>query len=487
MLDQCIPTQTQTPIHADTHTDTDTDTPAQPHNTTTHTHTEDASAEGGREVGNGDKKERDEILPEDIPEMTPDEKRRIFTSDGFADFFTRSSRLVERALGQSSFDILKDYRVDENAEEGSDQQEQLSMIAKFSDDRHSKYRAVTSFDWSPKHPELVVCAYSARTNPAPNEPRGSVCIWSLNLLSTPEFVFQSQSPIMTTLFSKFSPTIVLGGAYSGQILAWDTRAKSMPVQRSLLSSQGHTHPVFCAAQIGSTHAHNLVTGSTDGTICTWSLDMLSQPQDCTLLTHKSRVVGLTSFSFLPGDLNAFVCGDEGGHLHKAARSERETMICPAKHHGPVTSVHVHPFQEFQDMGLFCSSSVDWTVRLHTNLNRSQPHLDASISLEDYTDYVYDAQWSPTHPALLATADGTGSLGLWNLNDDTEVPATKINVGRDPINHVRWAHDGKRIATGDSAGNLCVYALNEEVAVPRSASDECQKLGQRINDLAQMMQ
>jgi len=36
------------------------------------------------------------------------------------------------------------------------------------------------------------------------------------------------------------------------------------------------------------------------------------------------------------------------------------------------------------------------------------------------DYVYDVQWSPTHPAVFATADGTGIVSLWNINQSIEV-------------------------------------------------------------------
>lgn len=37
------------------------------------------------------------------------------------------------------------------------------------------------------------------------------------------------------------------GTYSGQIVLWDTRAKSLPVQRTPLSAAGHTHPVYSLA------------------------------------------------------------------------------------------------------------------------------------------------------------------------------------------------------------------------------------------------
>ena len=42
------------------------------------------------------------------------------------------------------------------------------------------------------------------------------------------------------------------------------------------------------------------------------------------------------------------------------------------------------------------------------------------SFNAFTDYVFDARWSPVHPAMFAAVDGQGILSLWNLNIDMEV-------------------------------------------------------------------
>ena len=39
------------------------------------------------------------------------------------------------------------------------------------------------------------------------------------------------------------------------------------------------HPVYCVQVVGTQNAYNLISVSTDGKMCSWSLDMLSQPQD----------------------------------------------------------------------------------------------------------------------------------------------------------------------------------------------------------------
>lgn len=51
------------------------------------------------------------------------------------------------------------------------------------------------------------------------------------------------------------------------------------------------HPVYCVNVVGTQNAHNLITVSTDGKMCSWSLDMLSTPQVGLFSpTHQSILV-----------------------------------------------------------------------------------------------------------------------------------------------------------------------------------------------------
>jgi len=88
----------------------------------------------------------------------------------------------------------------------------------------------------------------------------------------------TQSDVLSVLFSPFHSNLIFGGTYSGQILLWDTRAKHLPVLKTPLSAAGHTHPVYAMHMVGTQNAHNLITSSTDGTVCSWLVDMLAQPQ-----------------------------------------------------------------------------------------------------------------------------------------------------------------------------------------------------------------
>lgn len=62
--------------------------------------------------------------------------------------------------------------------------------------------------------------------------------------------------------------------------------------------------------------------------------------------------------------------------------------------------------------------------------------------------------------MFATVDGTGTLDLWNLNEETEIPVIKTKVADRALNKVQWSSDGKKLLTGDSTGTLYIYDTSE---------------------------
>ncbi|KAH0621483.1 hypothetical protein JD844_022840 [Phrynosoma platyrhinos] len=224
------------------------------------------------------KEEEEEVAPH---ELTEEEKQQILHSEEFLSFFDHSTRIVERALSEQ-INIFFDYSGrDLEDKEGEIQAgAKLSLNRQFFDERWSKHRVVSCLDWSSQYPELLVASYNNNED-APHEPDGVALVWNMKYKkTTPEYVFHCQSAVMSATFAKFHPNLVVGGTYSGQIVLWDNRSnKRTPVQRTPLSAAAHTHPVYCVNVVGTQNAHNLISISTDGKICSWSLDMLSQPQN----------------------------------------------------------------------------------------------------------------------------------------------------------------------------------------------------------------
>ncbi|XP_061697042.1 dynein, cytoplasmic 1, intermediate chain 2a-like isoform X2 [Syngnathoides biaculeatus] len=426
-----------------------------------------------------DLKEEEEVS---LHELTEEEKLQILHSEEFVNFFDHSTRIIERALSEH-VDLFFDYSGRDLEEKEGEIQggAKLSLNRHFTDERWSKHRVVTCLDWSPQYPELLVASYNNNMD-APHEPDGVALVWNMKYKkTTPEYVFHCQSAVMSAAFAKFHPNVVVGGTYSGQIVLWDNRSnKRTPVQRTPLSAAAHTHPVYCVNVVGTQNANNLISISTDGKMCSWSLDMLSQPQDSMELVFKqSKAVAVTSMSFPLGDVNNFVVGSEDGSVYMSCRHGSKAGISEMfeGHHGPITGIHCHTAAGPLDFShLFVTSSFDWTVKLWSTKNNKPLY-----SFEDNSDYVYDVMWSPTHPALFACVDGVGHLDLWNLNNDTEVPTASVTVDGNPaLNRIRWAPSGREIAVGDSEGRVLVYDIGEQIAAPRN--DEWSRFVRTLADI-----
>uniref|UniRef100_A0A672T257 Dynein cytoplasmic 1 intermediate chain 1 n=1 Tax=Sinocyclocheilus grahami TaxID=75366 RepID=A0A672T257_SINGR len=427
-------------------------------------------------------------------ELTEEEKQQVLHSEEFLIFFDRSIRVMERALAEDS-NIFFDYSGRDLEEKEGDLQggSSLSLNRLFYDEHWSKHRVITCLDWSPQlyhpllcslslshlspvstllssyfqYPELLVASYNNNED-APHEPDGVALVWNMKFKkTTPEYIYHCQSPVVSVGFARFHPNLLVGGTYSGQIVLWDNRShRRTPVQRTPLSAAAHTHPVYCVNVVGTQNANNLITVSTDGRMCSWNLDMLSQPQESMeLVYNKSKPVAVTGMAFPTGDVNNYIVGSEEGTVYTASRHGSKAGICEMfeGHQGPVTGISCHSAVGPVDFShLFVTSSFDWTVKLWST-KQNKP----LYSFEDNADYVYDVMWSPVHPSLFAAVDGMGRLDLWNLNNDTEVPTASVTIeGAPALNRVRWAAGGKEVAVGDSEGRVWIYDVGE-LAVPHS--------------------
>ncbi|RYP56842.1 hypothetical protein DL769_009846 [Monosporascus sp. CRB-8-3] len=386
--------------------------------------------------------------------LSDEELAALTASDEFVDFVERSTKVIERALDVSNdYDILRDYSLQaQDIEDEEDQagntagkgRRRIKEVVQFYDDRWSKKRMVSSLDFSPTFPELLLASYTKNPS-APHDPDGVVQVWNRHLHDRPEFLFHAQSDILTAKFSPFHPNLIIGGTYSGQVLLWDTRAKSAPVQKTPLTGSGHSHPVYSVDIVGTQNANNIVSVSTDGALCVWSVDMLSQPQESlTLLTpppNKFEDLAPTTMAFPQTDPTYFLVGSEEGPIYPCHRYDRagakagvDARVSYRGHAAPVMSVAFHPARGPVDLGdLVLSSSLDWSVKLWkvrapaATSTIVESAGTAVAPLADFVreDVVYDAAWSPVRPGVFALVDGAGGLEVWDLAVETEIPVARI--------------------------------------------------------------
>ncbi|KAL1963859.1 hypothetical protein VTN77DRAFT_7791 [Rasamsonia byssochlamydoides] len=434
--------------------------------------------------------------------LTEDELNAVTSSEEFLDFVERSSKVIERALDEE-YDILADYEMGVNGEEEEEDEygkkrRGIKEVAQFWDERWSKKRQISDLSFSPKFPELVLAAYTKNPT-APHEPDGLLQIWNQHLHSRPEYVFHSTSDILCAKFSPFHPNLIVGGTYSGQVLLWDTRSSraggGAPVQKTPLTGSGHTHPVYSIAIIGTQNAHNILTASTDGVVCGWTVDMLSQPQEYLELTtpppSKTEDLAPTTMSFPQSDPTFFLVGTEEGGIYPCHRYDRagakagtDQRLAYRGHAAPVMSTAFHPARGPVDLGdLLLSSSLDWSVKLWrvrppattaaSATSVAGPQVVSPLLDINREDVVYDAKWSPHRPGVFGLVDGAGNVEIWDLYTDTEVPAVRTTPSRGrggmltrSLNKIAWEErEGRRVATGGLDGVVTVFEVGKALSGP----------------------
>lgn len=486
----------------------------------------------------------DTEMADSATEMTAEEKTALLQSDAMEAFLNKASRVIERALTTSSkYDIMIDYGADVEQDSAVEEAtESLKQQFVFADEKWCKHRAVTDVDVSPFYPELMLVSYTARDfleeedkdvglsdqqwdtmgNSAVSAltdvsaiTEGVVLLWSTALPGRPEYRFTCHSQVTSACFNPFDRHIIIGGTYSGQIVLWDTRAKSAPVQKTALSAWSHTHPIYAMAVVGTKTSYNLVSASTDGRVCVWDIDQLQQPVDMldlrialsivsnytsvNISSDKKMEASVTSFAVFRKENKELYIGTEAGKLYftkleqqknkvgssddasnmdteKRSKSStlgsstdglvREVVVDPASkegsHFGPVTAMHFNPLLPVHRDGLLLTCSLDSTVKLWSTEHPESPVL----SFEPSSEYICDVRWSSVHPALFAVADGSGTISIWNILKDVEVPAVSEKVGEKALNKVRWSVDGKSVITGDADGKSYIFEVPADIALPQ---------------------
>lgn len=438
-------------------------------------------------------KEEEEVAAK---EMSQEERDKAMAHPEFLSFFSKATLMVERTLGQQSWDIATDWKDVGNTDKGNGEGEELMKhVDDYVEEKWSKNRPVTDVRFSPHQKEIFLAAYGQKANPGAADPDGAMLVWNLAMRNRPELSFSAPSQVLAAQFHSFDPSLFYGGTYSGSVVLWDARAHATPVLKTPLSGKGHSHPVQALQQVGTRNATNLVTASNDGRICVWSLAMLKEPQEFIELksegkteTKNKRDLAVMTLSFPDNETNVLYAGAEDGSVCQVHLQGSKVGVAEMYdgHDGPVAGIDVHPHQSEAlqngleanfDLALTCS--FDWSIKLWMVKQHQSPYL----SLDANEDYVYDVKWNPMHPAVFASVDGEGHVDLWNLNQNIESPVVRCESPQQrrlAFNRCHWSTDGQRLAAGDSDGNISLYKVAPSVAQPRL--EDFQQFNERVRQL-----
>jgi dynein intermediate chain len=252
------------------------------------------------------------------------------------------------------------YDEEDNGDSNLSKRSLVSSALEFVDE-NSTGRAVTSLEWSLKHHELLLAAFSVSDEFNINQSNGLIQLWSLAMRKTPEFTFTCQTEVTSAIFHKFNPKLVVGATYTGQILIWDTRGKSLPINKTPAGAKFHSHPIYCLGVTGTPNANNIVSVSNDGFLCTWSLSNLSKPikelkvkkrkiadaSDAKLERNYSDDIGAICLATQENESNNIFIGSDDSeiyqvYVHQGNDNVENVVETYKKHTGPVTSLQIHP-------------------------------------------------------------------------------------------------------------------------------------------------
>jgi dynein intermediate chain len=261
--------------------------------------------------------------------------------------------------------------------------------------------------------------------------------------------------------------------------------------------------------------------------------MLSQPQEYLELTapppNKTEDLSPTCMAFPPSDPTSFLIGTEDGMIYPCHRYDRagakagiDPRIRYKGHAAPVMSLNFHPARGPVDLSdLVLTSSMDWTVKLWKTRTSSSAAAAATTTPSSSTfvgtlpgvattntqdifpvmdfareDVVYDARWSPSRPGVFALVDGAGSVEVWDLMVETEVPVAKATPSASKgfislagayvpksLNKVSWDEkEGKKLAVGGAGGIITVYEVDGELGGEGAKAEEWAGIKRLVNRL-----
>ena len=379
--------------------------------------------------------------------------------------------ILDEALSSNDiYDICNSYYNEEETDVNISKKTLATYVCGLYDDQCNG-RIVTALDWSPTQNDLFLSAFSGTEDF--NQQSGLIQLWSLSNRKKPDHIINYQTELTSAIFYKDNPKLVIGGSVTGQIMFWDISAgKAVPEQKSPLGigddNTSHCYPIHCLAIVGKDN--NLISISTDGVLCEWSLSNLQMPINRYVLNpynmyeqdkDSSNEIGPLCVGACQSSNSIIIGCDENDIYNIKLEDKKYNVIDSYKgSKGPIFCVDPHPLSPeggntFSD--LFLSCGADWTTKLWSTSQPDEPLLTFNQS----KDYVYSTKWHPINPSIFATGDGSGYIDLWDLNRDKEIPTFRYDL-KTAVNRLSWSSDGKRLAAGDINGHVHIFSSEKDV-------------------------
>ena len=408
-------------------------------------------------------------------------------SEELTNFLQRQKKITEKALNEN--DLYEILEKGDSLFENNPSEKTKELLTFF--DSNCVNRTINSLQWSLKYTELLLTSYT-KPKEILSEKNGLINLWSLALRDYPEFTLTCQAEITSSIFHTYTPKLIIGGTFAGQVLLWDTRGSEVPIMKTPLGviEDSHNSPIVGLGVVGTTISNQIISVS-NGIICLWSLSNLSKPIKKIELKHDDnnyqiKEIGVLCMGMQQYENNNLLIGSDDNSIYQITlhgnenEENNQNLVASFKaHEGPIYSVTPHPgdpFNTYNFSQLFLSSSADWTTRLWSKGQVDNP----LIVIDNNEDSIYCSKWCPTNASVIAYGDGGGNVDFYNFNKDLEVPVYKMNIGKAVVNNISWSYNGKKIAIGDSGGKVKVFEVSKDIY--RGTQEDSMKFDKIISSI-----
>ncbi|XP_061597734.1 dynein axonemal intermediate chain 2-like [Cololabis saira] len=399
-----------------------------------------------------------DIDPEKV-EQTIRFRKKVEKDEGYATSIRQLSSAMEHCIGQNNaIDIYQEYSEDEEEVVETQELPYAKTINVFRDPNEVK-RTVTSLSWHPDGERKLAAAYSCLEFQKWSKDMSlDSYIWDVVKPNCPEMSLKPTSPIICLEYNPKDSHFLVGGCYNGQIVYWDTRRGSQPVESSSVEC-GHRDPVYKVIWLQSKTGTDAFSASTGGQVLWWDVRKLSEPTERLVLDlsregNIDRAVGAVSLEFETTMPTKFMVGTEQGVVvscNRKAKTPAEKIVCTYDgHHGPIYALQRNPFfpKNFLTIG-------DWTARIW-----SEEIKESSIMSTKYQmSYLMDACWSPVRPSVFFTVKMDGVLDVWDILFKQNEPKLSVKVCDKALYSVRVQDNGRLLGCGSQQGDTTLLEIS----------------------------
>ncbi|KAI8819980.1 WD40-repeat-containing domain protein [Fimicolochytrium jonesii] len=397
--------------------------------------------------------------------------------------------VVERMANQNTFDeIAQDYKFYEDAmDDMNPGKGTLLPLWKFIHEKE-KRKQVTSLGWNSRFPDFFAVGYGSydfsRQGP------GMVAGFTLKNPSYPEFLFVTESGVMSLDFHPQHHSMLAVGLYDGSVAVYSMQEQSeAPLFKSPGKGGKHTDPVWQVSwQKDDLDGNaNFFSISTDGRVMQWTLlktelaytdviklkiDLQPSPTSGDVTTNDEELFGLAGgscFDFHKKLDHLFVVGTEEGKIFKCSKEYNNQFLMSFEGHQ--MSVYAVRYNHFQH-NIFLSASADWTVKLWDH-DSNKP-----IMTFDLGSSVGDIAWAPYSSTVFAAATADGKVCVFDLNENKYEPICEQQVIRKAkLTHIAFNPFEPILLVGDDKGQVISFKLSPNLRkkAKQGADDEATKL------------